>query len=32
MLTCSMQIEPGYNPHGFGNCSNNHGGTYRLQF
>jgi hypothetical protein len=32
MLTCSMKIEAGVSPHGLGSCTDNHGGSYRLQF
>jgi hypothetical protein len=32
MLTCSMEIQPGWYPHGIGSCSDNHSIAYRLQF
>lgn len=32
MLTCAMKIEAGFSPHGIGNCEDNHGRTYKLQF
>lgn len=31
-LNCEMQIEAGLNPHGIGQCADQHGGKYRLQF
>ncbi len=32
MLTCTMKIQAGINPHGLGSCSDNSGRSYRLQF
>ncbi|OYV63753.1 MAG: hypothetical protein B7X01_00025 [Acidiphilium sp. 21-62-4] len=32
MLTCSMQIQAGLNPHGIGTCTDNHDEHYDLQF
>jgi hypothetical protein len=32
MLTCSMRIEAAVYPHGLGTCTDNRGGSYRLQF
>lgn len=31
-LNCEMQIEAGLNPHGIGQCTDQRGGRYRLQF
>lgn len=32
MLTCEMQIQAGFAPHGIGACQDNNGKQYRLQF
>ena len=32
MLNCVMKIEAGLSPHGLGECTDNKGGKYRLQF
>ena len=32
VLNCDMQIEGGFNPHGIGQCTDNHAENYRLQF
>lgn len=32
MLNCTMKIETGFSPHGLGDCQDNQGRTYRLQF
>lgn len=32
MLNCEMKIEAGISPHGLGQCDDNKGGKYRLQF
>lgn len=32
MLTCVMQIEAGLQPHGIGECNDNRGKKYKLQF
>ena len=31
-LTCTMKIEAPANPHGMGQCEDNRGGAYRVQF
>jgi hypothetical protein len=31
-LTCDLNIEAGYSPHGFGQCRDQSGVSYRLQF
>jgi hypothetical protein len=31
-LSCEMNIEAGFSPHGIGGCTDQKGGKYRLQF
>lgn len=32
VLNCQMKIEAGFSPHGMGDCQDNHGRKYTLQF